>query len=85
MLYLPASMADSTETPDIEAVLSLDHMKDEAGQECLLLTLPLESNNTVRLPMTVPIAMRIWALLDKVRQDNGWSAPSTPISTDQAK
>jgi hypothetical protein len=78
-------MADSTETPEIEAVLSLDHMKDEAGQECLLLTLRLENNETVRLPMTIPVAMRIWALLDKVRLDNGWSAPPPPISTDQVQ
>jgi hypothetical protein len=78
-------MADSTETPDIEAVLSLDHMKDEAGQECLLLTLRLENNETVRLPMTVHIAMRIWAVLDKARLEKGWSAPPAPISTDRAK
>jgi hypothetical protein len=75
-------MADFAETPDIEAVLSLDHMMDEAGQECLLLTLRLESNKTVRLPMSVVVAMRIWALLDKARLDKGWSPPPTPISTD---
>jgi hypothetical protein len=78
-------LADSTETPDIEAVLSLDHLKDEAGQECLLLTLRLENNETVRLPMSVPIAMRIWALLDKARLDKSWSSPPPPISTDQGK
>lgn len=71
------------ETPDVDAVISLTQAKDDAGQEFLLLTIHLESGKTVRLPMTVPIAMQVWSLLDKARTDNCWSAPTTPVSSDQ--
>lgn len=74
---------DFIETSEVDAVLSLDDVKDESGQEFLLLTIHLEDGKTVRLPMRVAVAMRVWALLERRRQDRGWPAPTTPVSIDK--
>jgi hypothetical protein len=64
----------------VDAVLSLDVATN--GQD-VALTLHFESNTAVRFPMTASVAMRIWAALDQARQDNDWSAPTTPVSIDR--
>lgn len=76
-------MAEFKESSLVDAALSLDTGRDETGQELLFLTLHFETDTAVRLPMTVPVAMRVWALLDKLRTDHGWSAPTTPVSIDK--
>jgi hypothetical protein len=73
-------MAVFKESSPVDAVLSLDLTTDKS---CLLLTLHFESNAAVRFPMSVPIAMQIWALLDKARTDHGWPMPPKPVSIDQ--
>lgn len=75
-------MADFIETPTVGAVLSLDAVKDESGAEFALLVLYLENGKTVRLPMPVDVAMRVWRLLDEARRDKGWPEPTTPVSSD---
>lgn len=73
-------MTEFKESSQVDAVLSLDVATN--GQD-VALTLHFESNTAVRLPMSVPVAMRLWALLDQARQAKGWSAPATPVSTDE--
>ena len=68
------------ETPAVDAVLSLDVVRDAAtGEPFALLTIHHESGTTVRMPMSVAIAMRIWALLDQARIANSWPRPEVPI------
>jgi hypothetical protein len=76
-------LMDVKESSLVDAVLSVDTVKDEEGQEFLLLTLHFETNTAVRLPMGTPVAMRLWALLDQARKDNGWPAPVLPVSVDK--
>jgi hypothetical protein len=76
-------MTEFKESSPVDQVLSLTTATDQAGQEFLLLALHFESDTSVRLPIPVAVAMEVWALLDKLRQDRGWSAPATPASTDQ--
>lgn len=64
----------------VDGVLSLIVAPD--GQDALL-TLHFDSNIAVRLPMNAEVAMRLWAILDQARMERGWSAPSTPVSTDK--
>ncbi|MGC2223990.1 MAG: hypothetical protein WA624_17400 [Methylocella sp.] len=72
------------ETPTVDAVLSLDLATDDNTQEkFLLLTVHLGSGKTARLPMSVAVAMRILALLQKSREDNGWPLPELPVETSQ--
>ena len=73
------------ETPTVDAVVLLDSAKDERGVECALLTLHLENDKTVRLPVPIHVAMRVWALLDDARKDHGWSEPTTPVLTDKMR
>jgi hypothetical protein len=73
-------MTEFKDASPVDALLSLDLTADKS---CLLLTLHFESNTAVRFPMSVPIAMQLWAVLDKARTDHGWPAPTTPISIDQ--
>lgn len=73
-------MTEFKESSPVNAILSLDVAPN--GQD-VALTVHFESNTAVRLPMTVPVAMRLWAVLDQARQDKGWSAPATPVSTDE--
>ena len=76
-------MTEIIETPDVVAVASLDVAKDEeSGDDYALLSLHLQNDKIVRLPMPVEVAMRVWAVLDRARQDKGWPEPSMPVSTD---
>ncbi len=64
------------ETATVDWVLDLQEGRDPETQEYfLLLTIHLEDGKTVRLPMRVEIAMRIWALFDKFRIEKGWPEP----------
>ena len=76
-------MAEFVETPLVDAVLSVDAVKDQEGADYAFLVLHLETGRTVRLPMPSDVAMRVWKLLDQVRRDKGWPAPTTPVSTDE--
>lgn len=73
-------MSEIKESSPVDAVLSLDITQD--GQT-VLLTLHFDSDTAVRLPMSVEVAMRIWGILDQLRRDRGWSAPTTPVSVDR--
>ena len=73
-------MAEFRESSPVNAVLSLDVAPN--GQD-VALTLHFESDTAVRLPMTSAVAMRIWAALDKAREDHGWPEPTTPVSVDK--
>jgi len=42
-----------------------------------------QSGTIARLPISEEQGMRLWALLDRLRQDKGWSAPATPVSVDR--
>ena len=68
------------ESSPVDAVLALDVSQD---RQTVLLTLHFESDTAVRLPMSPETAMRLWAVLDKARQAEGWSAPSMPVSIDR--
>ena len=76
-------MTEAKESSLVDAVLSVDTVKDEVGQQFLLLTLHFETDTIVRLPMGTPVAMQLWALLDQARKDNGWPAPVLPVSVDK--
>ena len=80
-------MADDViDTPMIETVLSLDTARDaESGETALMLTLRFQSGTIARLPISEEQGMRLWALLDRLRQDKGWSAPATPVSVDKVQ
>ena len=73
-------MAEFKESSLVDAVLSFDVASN--GQDAAL-TLHFDSNTAVRLPTTAPVAMRIWAAIDKARQAHGWSVPTTPVSSDR--
>ena len=73
-------MTQFKDASPVDAGLSLD--VDPSGQD-VFLTLHFERNTSVRLPMSVPIAMRLWAVLDKARTDHGWPEPTMPVSIDQ--
>jgi hypothetical protein len=79
-LTMAATMAELKESSLIDAVLSLDVTTDN---QYVLLTLHFESDTSVLFPMSVDVAMRIWALLDEAKRQKGWSAPATPVLTDQ--
>jgi hypothetical protein len=64
----------------VDSVLSLDVSMD--GQD-VLLSLHLETDIGVRLPMSAKVAMRMWAVLDKARVDHGWPAPTMPVLADR--
>jgi hypothetical protein len=72
-------MADFVETPSVDLVLSLDAVKDETGSDLVLLTMRLENGATVRIPMSITAAMRVWGLLDMARRDKGWPVDTMPI------
>jgi len=44
-----------------------------------------QSGTIARLPISEEQGMRLWALLDRLRQDKGWSAPATPVSVDKVQ